>query len=85
MWFALLTCCLAPFTAAQRRDPLNDKEIDEMRESADYPDKRLELMVGFARARMASIAAASASTPRAPRIVPLQIHDLLAGLHLPAG
>ena len=27
--------------AAQHRDPLNEKEIDEMRETADLPDKRL--------------------------------------------
>ena len=58
------------------RDPLNEKEIDEMRESADYPDKRLELMISFARARIASIdqlrANASAAKDR-----PMQIHDLL--------
>jgi hypothetical protein len=40
---------------AQKRDPLNEKEVDEMRESADWPDKRLELLVKFARARMTAI------------------------------
>ena len=47
-----------------------------MREVADSPDKRLELMISFARARMASIdqlrANAKSATDR-----PMQIHDLL--------
>ena len=52
-----LVCSLAQsgLTQTRDRDPLNDKEIDQMREAADYPDKRLELMINFARARMASI------------------------------
>ena len=47
----LASCCcalVARTVAAQKRDPLNEKEVDEMRESADWPDKRLELMVKFA-------------------------------------
>jgi len=37
------------------REPLNEKEIDELREVAQEPDKRLKLMVEFARARLAAI------------------------------
>ena len=73
---AVLTCSLAPYGAAQRHDPLNPKEIDEMREAADYPDKRLELMTGFARTRMASIEQLRAD-PKSAKDGPQQIHDLL--------
>jgi hypothetical protein len=47
---ALLVLCLP--AAAGRRDPLNDKEIDEMREIAQQGDKRLRLLLSFARRRM---------------------------------
>lgn len=72
----VLTCAFAPYGAAQRHDPLNAKEIDEMREAADYPDKRLELMTGFARARIASIEQLRAD-PKSAKERPTQIHDLL--------
>ena len=72
----VLTCWLAPGSAAQRPDPLNAKEIDEMREAADYPNKRLELMTGFARARIASIEQLRAD-PKSAKDRPMQIHDLL--------
>jgi hypothetical protein len=62
--------------AAQTRDPLNEKEIDEMRESADWPDKRIELMVKFARARMTAIEQLQANAKTA-KDRPMQIHDLL--------
>jgi hypothetical protein len=73
-----LICSLARIglTQTRDRDPLNEKEVDEMREVADSPDKRLELMISFARARMSSIdqlrANAKSATDR-----PMQIHDLL--------
>jgi hypothetical protein len=72
----VLTCSLLQSAAAQHHDPLNDKEIDEMREAADYPDKRLELLSGFARARLASIQQLRADTKGA-KDRPTQIHDLL--------
>jgi len=75
-WLLGLACSLGQYSVAQQRDPLNDKEIDEMRESADYPDKRLELMAGFARARMASIEQLRAD-PKSAKDRPMQIHDLL--------
>ncbi len=66
----------AAHAAAQKRDPLNDKEIDEMRESADYPDKRLENMVKFTRARIAAIEQLQANAQTA-KDRPMQVHDLL--------
>jgi hypothetical protein len=78
-WLLLLVgliCSLAPRGAAQRRDPLNNKEIEEMRETAEYPNKRLELMVGFARARLAAISQLRGD-PKAATDRPMQVHDLL--------
>ena len=37
-----------------------------MRETADFPNKRLELMIGFARARMNSIEELRAATQDPP-------------------
>ena len=71
-----LICSLAQYGTAQRADPLNPKEIDEMREAADYPNKRLELMTGFARSRLASIEQLRAD-PKGAKDRPAQIHDLL--------
>jgi hypothetical protein len=76
MWLVLLLCTCTRYGAAQKRDPLTDKEVDEMRESADWPDKRLELMVKFARARMATIDQLQADGKKA-KDRPMQIHDLL--------
>jgi hypothetical protein len=76
LWLVVLTCSLSQSAAAQHPDPLNDKEIDQMREAADYPDKRLELMINFARARMASIEQLRAD-PKGAKDRPVQIHDLL--------
>jgi hypothetical protein len=76
VWLVLLMCSLAQYSAAQHRDPLNEKEIDEMREAADYPDKRLSLMVSFARARMVSIEQLRAD-PTSGKDRPMQVHDLL--------
>jgi hypothetical protein len=63
-------------TQTRDRDPLNEKEIDQMRESADYPDKRLELLINFARARLTSIDQLRAN-PKSATDRPMQIHDLL--------
>lgn len=72
---ALLFGCVG-YGAQQRRDPLNEKEVDEMRESADLPDKRLELMVKFTRARMTTVDQLRANGKTA-KDRPMQIHDLL--------
>jgi hypothetical protein len=62
--------------AAQKRDPLTDKEVDEMRETADDPNKRLQLMVKFTRARMSQITDLEADAKKA-KDRPMQVHDLL--------
>ena len=69
--------CFAMSATAQKhdRDPLTDAEVDQMREAADYPSKRLELMVKFTRERIAMIGLLSGDPPSATR--PKQIHDLL--------
>jgi len=76
--FLLITLLLgmSANAAAQKRDPLNEKEVDQMRETADYPDKRLEAMVQFTRARVASIEQLQANAKTA-KDRPMQIHDLL--------
>ncbi len=72
----VLLCSFGQAGLAQHRDPLNEKETDEMREAADYPNKRLELMVNFARARISAIDQLQADTKNA-KDRPTQIHDLL--------
>jgi uncharacterized protein YukE len=61
---------------AQKRDPLNDKEVDQLRETAQEPDKRLKLMVQFTRARMISIDQLRAD-PKPAKDRGQKIHDLL--------
>lgn len=63
--------------SAQRkeRDPLTDAEVDQMREAADYPNKRLELLVKFVRERVFQIESLRADSPSEAN--DKQIHDLL--------
>ncbi len=75
IFLALLLCSWTRDSMAQRRDPLNEKEVDQMRESADWPDKRLELMVKFTRERMAAIEQLQSGKNVKDRA--MQIHDLL--------
>ena len=81
-WFVglvVFVCCWpgpAAHPQTRERDPLNNKEIDEMRDTADFPDKRLELMIKFARARMTEIDQLRANAKGA-KDRPRQIHDLL--------
>jgi chromosome segregation ATPase len=54
---ALLLAASAPLAAQLGgRDPLNSKEADQLRELSQEPDKRLKVMLQFARARLATIA-----------------------------
>ena len=58
------------------REPLNQKEIDELREVAQEPDKRLKLMVEFARARLATVDQLRGD-PRFAADRGARVHDLL--------
>ncbi|HWC17694.1 MAG TPA: hypothetical protein VG498_11810, partial [Terriglobales bacterium] len=58
------------------RDPLNDKEVDQLRETAIEPEKRLKLMVEFTKARMLAIDQLR-SDPKMAKDRGKRIHDLL--------
>jgi hypothetical protein len=58
------------------RDPLTDKEVDQLRETAVEPEKRLKLMVDFTRARMATVDQLR-SDPKPAKDRGAKIHDLL--------
>jgi hypothetical protein len=78
----LVAACLPSHLPAQRsqRDPLTDAEVDQMREAADYPDKRLELLVKFARERVFNIESARAESPSAAndKTIHDQLEDFIA-------
>jgi hypothetical protein len=59
-----------------KRDPMTDAEVDQMREAADYPNKRLELMVRFAKERIAMIELLQPDSESAATR-PKQVHDYL--------
>lgn len=77
--FSIL-CLLALFSsfapAQHKRDPLTEPEVDQLRETAQEPDKRLKLMVKFARARMLAIDQLR-SDPKLAQGRGEKIHDLL--------
>jgi septal ring factor EnvC (AmiA/AmiB activator) len=54
VFFALLFL-LGSGWAQRHHDPLNDSEVDQLRETAQEPAKRMKLYVGFAKARMEMI------------------------------
>jgi len=58
------------------RDPLTEKEVDQLRETAIEPEKRLKLMVDFTRARMVAIDQLQ-SDPKMAKDRGQKIHDLL--------
>jgi hypothetical protein len=72
----LLSFSSTGHSQVKTRDPLTEQEVDQMRETADFPDKRIELMIGFARARMKSIEDLY-SGGKIPPDRPAKIHDLL--------
>ncbi len=74
--FLTLAALVPGHAQVRQRDPLNEKESDELREVAQEPDKRLKLLVKFTRARMAAIdQLRSDSKVAAGR--GQQLHDLL--------
>jgi hypothetical protein len=52
--FCLYVFC-APVFSQRRDDPLNSEEIDQLRETAVEPEKRMKLYVAFARARLVAL------------------------------
>lgn len=58
------------------RDPLTEKEVDQLRETAVEPEKRLKLMVEFTRARMLAIDQLR-SAPKMAKDRGQRTHDLL--------
>ena len=50
--FGLLSLIQPCMAQQHRRDPLNDLEIDQLRDAAQDPEVRLKLYVSFARARL---------------------------------
>ncbi len=74
---ALLLLPAAPLSAQLGgRDPLNPQEADQLREAAQEPEKRLKLMVQFARARLAAIEQMRGD-PKLAAGRGQQVHDLL--------
>jgi hypothetical protein len=70
---SLFTLLCAPATAA--RDPLTDEEIDQLRETAQMPNKRIELFIKFVSARILAIQQVQSDPKLTDR--PKQVHDLL--------
>jgi len=69
----IMTSCAA---ARTRRDPLNDKETDELREAAQEPDKRFKLYIEYTQKRLVAVedlrSPSSAAADRGEKI-----HDAL--------
>ncbi len=76
MVLVVLLAAMLSLPAQQKsRDPLTDAEVDQMREAADFPNKRLELLIRFTRERVFDIESLCAEPATAGNIK--QIHDLL--------
>lgn len=76
----LAAALLLPALAAaqtKQHDALNAKEVDQLRMTAQEPDKRLPLFLDFARARLAAIEQLR-SDPRFADGRGDRIHDMLA-------
>ena len=72
----LLTLVLV-YPALAKRDPLNDVEIDQLREAAQEPNNRLKLIVKFTRARLESLEQVRNDAKLSASDRTDQIHDLL--------
>ncbi len=77
---ALLVAGLCTFAQAQaRHDPLTAREVDQMRETAQEPKERIDLLLGFARQRVLAIDALRSSSKPGPEDGG-KIADLLSDL-----
>ncbi len=77
---ALCACTMAQTLMAQtHNDPLTGREVDELRESAQDPKKRIDLLLSFAQERMLAVTRLRTATHPALND-PDDIADLLADL-----
>ena len=76
-WALIGTLLLGSFSAmAKQRDPLTRDEIDQLREVAQEPGKRLKLLADFAGARLATIEKVRAGE-KSEANTPEAVHDLI--------
>lgn len=76
MLFAFLLA-LPAFAQRDQRDPLTSKEVDELRDTNQEPERRLPLIVKFARERLDSALAAHSNAKLAPADRAASVHDSL--------
>ena len=75
-WTLLAILVLAPSVASARgHDPLTSEEIDQLREVALEPEKRLKLLADFARLRLTAIE--QARLPKKADADARSLHDLM--------
>jgi hypothetical protein len=85
--WVLLGCMIFATSAAfaRRHDPLTSEEVDQLREVALEPEKRLKLLADFARQRLAAIESAvnpvkpvpGPANANKPEAEPRPLHDLM--------
>lgn len=67
--------CVQPVWAQRRRDPLNQVEVDQLRDAMLDPDERLKLYVTFSRDRMSKLEQMRSDPKTKDRA--RQTHDML--------
>jgi hypothetical protein len=72
---SLVVLLALPLCAQRRRDPLNQMEVDELRDAMLEPDTRLKLYVKFARDRMLKLEQMRVDPKAHDRV--RQTHDML--------
>ena len=75
--FLLILAALPAVAQRLPRDPLNQKEVDELRDTNQEPDKRLPLIVKFARERLDAAQAARVNPKLSAADRTAAIHDSL--------
>ncbi|HEV2116370.1 MAG TPA: hypothetical protein VGR48_10120 [Terriglobales bacterium] len=73
----LILAALPVVAQRNQRDPLNAKEVDELRETNQEPEKRLPLIVRFARERLDTALAARNNPKLSATDRTATIHDAL--------
>jgi hypothetical protein len=76
MLLAVVILCIPVMAAGGKRDPLNNEEIDQLRETAMEPEKRIRLYVKFERARLLAIDQ-TRSDPKLAQGRGERLHDLI--------